>query len=191
VPLTEAVFRDLLGRLEASVTYDAASDHAMTLARLGRCQAAQSRAVPAIEWHRRTLGEFERISESDEPAKEMLGRVYTDLGDNLRQVGQFDQAQQAYENDLVISREVNDQRSVGVHLGQLGTLALLRGELAEARQRHTEALVTFRGLGEPQMEAAAWGNLGNVAEQEEKWDKADRCYRKPCVYLSKSAICLI
>ena len=50
--------------------------------------------------------------------------------------------------------------SVGVDLGQLGNLALRRGDLAEARRRYTEALATFRGLGEPQRRRSpgtSWG----------------------------------
>ena len=51
----ERVFRGLLERLETSAAYDAAYDHAMTLARLGRCLAAQGWHMQAIEWHRRPL----------------------------------------------------------------------------------------------------------------------------------------
>jgi tetratricopeptide (TPR) repeat protein len=153
----EQVFRGLLDKIEAGAAYEtdeAAYDHAMTLARLGRCLAAQGRPAQAIPYHRRALEAFERISESanerdSESAKGMLGKVYTDLGDNLRAVGQFDEAQKAYESGLAVSREVNDHRAVGVHLGQLGNLALARGDLAEAARRHTEALETFRALGEP------------------------------------------
>jgi tetratricopeptide (TPR) repeat protein len=174
----ERVFRELLERLEVGAAYDTAYDHAMTLWRLGRCLAAQGRPAQAIEWQRQALGEFEPISESSESAKEMLGKVYTDLGANLAAVGQFDEAQRAYDTSLGIKREVGDNRGVGVALGQLGTLALRRGDLAEAVQRYTQALETFRSLGEPQMEGVAWHQLGRVAQEARKWDEAERCYRE-------------
>ena len=174
----EALFRDLLRRLEAGAAYDAAHDHAMTLARLGLCLAAQGRPGQAIEWHRRALGEFERISESSESAKKMSAAAHVDWADNLTAVGQFAEAQEHYEAALPILEKIEDRRSVGVVLGQLGGLALSRGELAEARRRYTEALATFRGLGEPQTEAVAWHQLGLVAQEAKDWDEAERCYRE-------------
>jgi tetratricopeptide (TPR) repeat protein len=190
----EQVFRDLLERLEGGAAYETAYEHATTLVRLGRCLAVQGRPAQAIEWHRRALEEFERISEpvlspalsevegeaegSSESAKGMLGKVYTDLGDNLAAVGRFDEAQQAYETSLGIKREVDDHRGIGVTLGQLGTLALERGDLAEAARRYREALDTFRALGEPQSEAVIWHQLGRVAQKARDWDEAERCYRE-------------
>jgi tetratricopeptide (TPR) repeat protein len=179
----EGLFRDLLGRLEAGAAYDAAYDHAMTLARLGRCLAAQGRPAQAMEWHRRALGEFEQIGKStkqqiSKSAKEMLGKIYADLGDNLAAVGRFDEAQRAYESGLEISRAVGDHRAVGVKLGQLGTLAERRGDLAEAGRRYSEALATFRALGEPQSEAVVWHQLGMVAQKAKDWQEAERCYRE-------------
>ncbi len=174
----ERVFRALLAKIEAGAAYDAAYDNAMALWRLGRCLKAQGRPAQAISFHERALEGFERISESSESAKEMVGKVYTDLGDNLAAVGKFDEAQAAYENGLEISREMEDHRSVGVKLGQLGNLALARGELGAARERHTEALATFQKLGEPQMAAVAWHNLGRVAEEVQDWEEAEHCHRE-------------
>ncbi len=174
----EEVFRGLLERLEAGAAYDAAYDHAMTLVRLGRCLEAQGRPAQAIEWHRRALGEFERLSESSEQAKRMVAACHVDWADNLAVIGQFDEAQKQYEAALPIFHEIEDHRSVGVTLGQLGTLALERGDLARAGRRYTEALETFRALGEPQSEAIIWHQLGMVAQEAGDWDEAERCYRE-------------
>jgi len=174
----EVLFRGLLERLETSAAYDAAYDHAMTLFSLGRCLAAQGRPTQAIEYHRWALGEFERISESSESAKRMAAACHVDWADNLRDIGQFDEAQKHYETALPVLREIDDHRSVGATLGQLGTLALKRGDLAEAGRRFADALETFHKLGEPEMEAAAWHKLGRVAQDARNWDKAERCYRE-------------
>ncbi len=174
----ERVFRDLLARIEAGAAYDAAYDQALAFRNIGLAVASQGRPAQAISFHERALAGFERMSESSESAKRMAGKVYTDLGDNLRAVGKFDEAHAAYESGLEISREMEDHRSVGVKLGQLGTLALMRGELGAAQERYTEALATFQKLGEPQSEAVFWHQLGMVAEERKDWDEAERCYRE-------------
>jgi tetratricopeptide (TPR) repeat protein len=179
----EAVFRDLLARMEAGAAYDTAYDDAMTLARLGRCLKAQGRPGEAVGWHRRALAGFEGLSGSSESVKQMIGAVHTELADLYQTLGQYDAAEAQYEAALEIDEELGDLRGKGVDLGQLGTLALMRGELAEARRRYEEALETFQALGEPQMEAVAWHQLGRVAEEAAgrgagDWDEAERCYRE-------------
>ncbi|MBM3128982.1 MAG: tetratricopeptide repeat protein [Chloroflexi bacterium] len=174
----EKLWRALLVRLEQPAAYDTAYDHAMTFLSLGRAVAAQGRPTQAIEWHRQALQAFERLSATDEDAKKMWGKVYTDLADNLVAVGKFDEAEKAYEDGLKISREVGDDRSVGVKLGQLGTLAMQRGDLKTAHARYTDALQTFRAMGEQQSEAVIWHQLGRVAQEAKQWDEAEKCYRE-------------
>jgi tetratricopeptide (TPR) repeat protein len=174
----ERVFRALLQRMDAGAAHDVDYDRAMTLMRLGRCLMAQGRPTQAIDWHRQALNVFERLGKTNQQSKRMSGKIYPGIGDNLRDIGKFDEAQLAYESGLKIAREVDDDRTVGVALGQLGTLAMIRGDLKTAHERHTEALQTFRAMGEPQMESMAWGNLGNLAQKVEDWDEADRCYRE-------------
>ncbi len=179
----EKVFHGLLARLEGEAAYDADYDRAMTLIRLGRCLAAQGRPAQAIEFHRRALAGFERLSESSESAKKMAAACHVDWADNLTAIGQFNEAEEHYETALPILREIDDHRSVGATLGQLGTLALERGELGQARERYAEALETFRALGEPREEAVWWHQLGRVAEEAAErgsgdWDEAERCYRE-------------
>lgn len=177
----EAVFRELLARLAAGAAYgdeDVAYDTAMTQWRIGRCLEAQGQPAQAIALHQQALAGFAALSEGNKSAKEMLGKVYTDLGTCMRQAGEFDEAQEAYETALRIKREVEDHRAVGVTLGQLGTLAQRRGDLAEAQRRYRAALDTFRALGEPQSEAVAWHQLGMVAQEARQWAEAERCYRE-------------
>ncbi len=97
----EGLFRELLARLEAGADYENQAalyyDIAMTQMRIGRCLEAQGRPLQAIEWHQKAIAGFERLSHENKSAKEMLGDVYADLGDNLAAVGRFDEAQKAYE----------------------------------------------------------------------------------------------
>jgi tetratricopeptide (TPR) repeat protein len=174
----EKLFRDLLARLEAGAAYDAAYDCAMTLVQLGRCLHTQGQPAQAIEWHRRALAGFERLSATNKDAKEMRGKVYTDLGNNLAAIGQFDAAQRAYEDSLQIKQEVEDDRAVAVTLSRLGELALRRRDLAEAGRRYADALTTFQALGEPPSEAIIWHQLGIVAQESRDWERAEGCYRE-------------
>lgn len=174
----EQVFHKILNHLENDTAYDAAYDQALTFWNLGRCQSIQDQPADAIAWHRKALQGFERFSKSDKDAKETLGKIYGEIADNLRLLGEFDEAQEAYESELKISRDIGDYRNVGVSLAQLGTLAMQRSHLTEAVRRYTKALETFRKLGEPQSEAIIWHNLGMVAEKAQNWEEAERCYRE-------------
>jgi tetratricopeptide (TPR) repeat protein len=191
----EQIFLRLLQRLEAGAAYDATYSEAMTLGHLGRCQAAQGQPIKAITWLRKALTGFEQLSKSDKHVKEMLGKVYAEIGNNLQQIGKFDEARQAYETARRIAEEISDHLSVGVVLGNLGVLALNLGDLVDAAQRYAEAIETFRKLGEPQSEAISWYQLGIVAHKAQDWEEAERCYREAvCIceqirYLPQLAKC--
>lgn len=174
----EQVFQRLLQRLEVGAAYDAAYGQAKTYFWLGCCQAAQGHPAKAIAWHRKALQALEPLSDSNETAKRMLGMAYTELANNLAAVGQFDEAKQAYEKALKIAEKTDDDRQVGVVLGEMGTLAMQRDDLAEAATRHTEALETFRKLGEPQNEAGSWHMLGMIEEKAQNLEEAERCHRE-------------
>ncbi len=61
---------------------------------------------------------------------------------------------------------------------QLGTLALLQGELSDAQQRYQAALDLFHKLKEPISEATIWHQLGMVYQTEEQWENAEHAYRQ-------------
>ena len=76
-------------------------------------------------------------------------------------------------------RTGGDERGEAVVLGQLGTLALLQGDLTEARRRYLEALEFDRRVGDrAQNEAIGWHQLGMVAQEARDWEEAERCYRE-------------
>jgi tetratricopeptide (TPR) repeat protein len=76
-------------------------------------------------------------------------RSDTDLADVLTDQGKYAEARAQYELGLESIKQLNDLRSQGVTLGQLGTLAMVEGDLADAVKRHSEALELFQRLGEP------------------------------------------
>ena len=175
----ERVFRELLARLEMEATYESADyDRGRTLGWIGRCLQGQNRRGEALYFFYQAENIFRVLGEHDIAAKQMQAACLTDIGDVLAKRGRFDEAQNAYEADLKIYRELDDRRGITITLQQLGCLDLLRGDLKGARTRLQEVLKTFQVLGEPFMEAATWQQLGLAAQEAEAWDEADRCYRE-------------
>jgi tetratricopeptide (TPR) repeat protein len=57
-------------------------------------------------------------------------------------------------------------------------LTLKQRNYTEARSRYLLALEHSRALDEPEMEAGTWHQLGRVAQEQEEWAEAERCYRE-------------
>jgi tetratricopeptide (TPR) repeat protein len=165
------VFSEILKDLGNEPSFN----HCTTLVNLGRCFADQGQAAQAAEYYRQGLAMAEQL-ESSQSVKRKKGVLQTDLADVLTDMGDYDGARKSYEKSLAIKD--GDIRGEVVVLGQLGTLALLQGNLQEATQRYTEALAIFHSLNEPETEATIYHQLGRVYEKDERWDEAEQVYRK-------------
>jgi len=149
----------------------------LTLGWLGRCLKQQGQAAEAITCYQQELAELDQLEPFDSVVRQK-GVAHDELADALRNSGQFEPAQQHYEQSLAIADQHSDHRQVAVVNGQLGTLALLQGNLAEAEQRHQTALELFQQLHEPLGEATAWHQLGYVYQEAQQWDAAETAYRR-------------
>lgn len=173
----EKVFRALLARLEVDADYDTRYAQTLVLAYLGRCLGAQGRPSQAADFYRRAIALAETL-EQDKDTRSQIGFYHADLADVLRDLGQYQGAHTNYEKSLAIAQQEGDDRSAGVALNQLGTLAMIQGDLGEARGRHKEALDLFQRMGEDQMEAVVWHQLGMVAQEARDWEEAEHCYKE-------------
>ena len=168
------IFTDILQTLGDEPSYNLA----VTLARLGRCYEAGGRPDLAEAQHRKGIAVTEKLQQSDQ-VKRLRGTLHTELGDVLRARGKFGEAREQYEQSLEIKRAVGgDLRGEGVVLGQLGTLAMQEGNLAEAVKRHHQALKLFQRLNEPAMEAVAQHQLGLAFQEAKQWEQAEHHYRE-------------
>jgi len=173
----EGVFRALLSRLEGEAEDDTRYDQTLILRNIGLSLHAQGRPSQAADCYRRAIALAEGL-EQDKDVKRQTAAYHVDLADVLTDSGQYANARTEYEFGLKVIREIDDDRSEGAILGQLGTLAMRQGDLNEARVRYLEALGLFQRMGEDQMEAVAWHQLGRVAQKACDWDEAERCYKQ-------------
>ncbi|KAB8317192.1 tetratricopeptide repeat protein [Tolypothrix campylonemoides VB511288] len=166
------VFGEILAGLGEQPSYN----HCATLGRLGRCLDKQGQTSQAAQLYRQGLAEAQQLEQSDH-VKQLMGILQGDLANALTHMGDYGEARIAYEASLTIKKELGDFRGAAVSNVQLGTLALLQGNLPEAIQRYHEALTTFQQLHEPATEAVFWHQLGRVYEKAKQWDAAENAYR--------------
>jgi tetratricopeptide (TPR) repeat protein len=169
----ERVFRDLLAKLGDAPSYQ----RAVTLTSLGRCLEAQGKHTTAAKEYRTKLEVLAQLEQTD-GVKRSIGVGHTDLADVLRQMSQFYAARKEYEAAKAIMQDLNDNNSVSVILGQLGTLALMQKDLNEAHRRYLEALKSDTQASDQQGQAVWWHQLGRVAEEAREWVEAERCYKE-------------
>ncbi len=167
------VFAEILAGLGESASFN----RCYTLDWLGRCARFQGRGTQAAAIYRQAIAETEQLPASDS-VKRQIGSLLTNLGDALTDMGDYDRARIAYQQSLAIAKELGDARQEAVANGQLGTLALVQGKLAEAAQSYQSALKIFRGLNEPASEAVAWHQLGLTYQEARQWDAAEGAYRE-------------
>jgi tetratricopeptide (TPR) repeat protein/CHAT domain-containing protein len=165
------IFEGVLSGLDSTVSYE----RCIALSYFGRCFRFQGQAQQAITYYQQGLDLIPQL-EQTKGVQRQTGLLYTDLADALTDMGRYVEAKSAYEQSLAIKN--GEQRGKAVVFGQLGTLALLQGELSDARQRYQAALDLFHKLKEPISEATIWHQLGMVYQTEEQWENAEHAYRQ-------------
>jgi tetratricopeptide (TPR) repeat protein len=166
------LFAKILSKLDPAPSFNRVN----ILLHLSSCEKSQGQPSKAATYLHRALTLSEQLEPND--SKRQRGKIYAELGDVFMSLGEFDRAQQAYENSLSIYKEFEDLPGVAVTEGQLGTLAMEQGDLTTAIKRYRSALVTFQQLRKPAMEAVAWHQLGMAYEEGKDYTAADRAYRK-------------
>ncbi len=158
---------------------EAAYDVATAHLRLGRVLetggAAEAALAPLAEARHR----FHELADAgNKNAERMVAVTITEVGDCLRDLGRLDEAAQAYEERIKRARSMDDLRGIAVAEGQLGTVRLLQNRYGEALEIYSEARDAFETLGEPQMVATAWHQIGRVHEEAGERDAAEQAYRQ-------------
>ncbi|HEX8560234.1 MAG TPA: protein kinase, partial [Pyrinomonadaceae bacterium] len=76
--------------------------------------------------------------------------------------GRFREAEECFEQSLALLKELGDRRNLGFMLNNLGVIAHLGADYAEAVRRYTGALEIFREIGERTWELPTLGNLAGA-----------------------------
>jgi tetratricopeptide (TPR) repeat protein len=109
----------------------------------------------------RTLGERLLVMASDlDDQGQMVSRVLNVLGAVHNMLGQYDQAQQRWENALQVCQERGDRQQVMNLLNNLGVIAEARGDYGAAFTRYEEALRIAHAIGDRDGELTFLSNVG-------------------------------
>ncbi|MEZ4653779.1 MAG: tetratricopeptide repeat protein [Candidatus Eisenbacteria bacterium] len=84
------------------------------------------------------------------------------LGNIHWQLGDYDEAQRLYETGLEIARGEDAAKHVASYLGNLGSVAMRKGDLAGALEFHQQSLLIHRQLGNKTGIATLLANVANV-----------------------------
>jgi predicted ATPase/DNA-binding SARP family transcriptional activator/uncharacterized protein HemY len=99
------------------------------------------------------------------------------LGSVMRGDGEYQQAQQLYEESLVLFRECGDDLGTAGVLKQLGILAGSLGEYLEAQRLLREALELYQAMGDQYGVANILNDLGIVADRTGQYAEAQQLYQ--------------
>jgi tetratricopeptide (TPR) repeat protein len=91
-----------------------------------------------------------------------IATVYHQLGIVAENRGEYDIAEQRYQDSLAITEDIGDQFSVAVTHRQLGTLAYRRDDYDTAEQRYGAALTIFEEIGDRAGTASTLSQLGSM-----------------------------
>jgi tetratricopeptide (TPR) repeat protein len=156
---------------------DAPYDIALAYWELGRTLLSFGDAEAALQPLTEAQQRFQALAEAgDINASFMVAGAIIERGACLTALGRLDKAAAAYED--AIQRVCNDQRSIAVCKGQLGTVRLLQKRYAEALTAYQEALSLFGSLGEPSSMGVTWHQIGMVYRYTRQFAQAEKAYRQ-------------
>lgn len=111
-------------------------------------------------------------------AQVLQADIYDAMANLARKQNNFSQALTYAERALAIREEVGDLLQIAKSLGNLGFLYRAMGEYGPATAAHREAMNSYQKLGNQELTAVAWLNIGAVHYTNQKLDDAIAAYRQ-------------
>ncbi len=142
---------------------------------LGRVLQTGGAAAQALPYLQQAQQRFEALGER---SASMASASLTKQGDCLINLGQLDQAAEAYQEAIKLDEKLGNKRGVAVGKGQLASVRILQKDYSAALQGHHEALELFQQLNEPSAEATAWHQIGRVYREQLQFEQAESAYRQ-------------
>jgi len=125
------------------------------------------------EWCMRVLGITGDVERTRERAE-----VLNVAGLLASEEGDYSVAGALHEENLAISRELEDQMGIATSLNALGLVAMYQGHLTSARERYQESLEILRETGHRLGIATCLHNLGLVAFEQGDYPAARALYQE-------------
>ncbi|MBC7811301.1 MAG: tetratricopeptide repeat protein [Burkholderiales bacterium] len=141
--------------LEAAKRMDAHLEAAETHRDFGHLYAKHRQLTAAIQEWQAALAIYETGKHHAQVA-----RLYCDIADARRQLGQGQRAMKDFEHALMILSSVNDQRTRGVVLSNAATAYVEQGDIDSAESFFNEAITIASTMGDRGAEATRRGNYG-------------------------------
>jgi tetratricopeptide (TPR) repeat protein len=104
-------------------------------------------------------------------------KIYFQLGRMAFERGDYNSAEQRFQETQAIAGELNDQDGVALSHHRLGIVAQFRGDYYTAEQRYQAALAIFEEVGDRANTAATGGQLGMLAHDRGDYDAAEPRYQ--------------
>ncbi|MGP8070688.1 MAG: tetratricopeptide repeat protein [Candidatus Bathyarchaeia archaeon] len=120
--------------------------------------------------HIGALNIFTELDSSDNAA------VWVNKGLALALLGRYDEALQAYDSSLSISRKLGDQAGLAGTLHNLGVIEHDRGNYDKAKQLYSDSLEINRQLGDQLGIAGTVHQLGMLEKDRGNFDEAKKLY---------------
>ncbi|MEO7987582.1 MAG: tetratricopeptide repeat protein, partial [Gemmatimonadales bacterium] len=180
--MSEAVAHERAGSVEEAVKSYLTSIE--TAERTGdrRTQAEALRRLSVQYHHRgerespRELAERSRAIATEIGAEALVGAALNTLATFALEGGALEEARDRYLQALAFGGENPMLR--GRIEQNLGVIANIHGDHAEALLHYRRSLAVFESAGEDKECAIAYHNLGMISADRELWDDADRYYRR-------------
>jgi tetratricopeptide (TPR) repeat protein len=94
----------------------------------------------------------ERVATTDGESadRRQVANIAVYYGDILKGAGRLSEAEQAYQQDVALRQQIEDQQGVGVALSRLGVVAQQRGQLEAAERYYQQSLAICREVQDRQ-----------------------------------------
>ena len=115
-------------------------------------------------------------SESADDAIVMMIEVFINKGGVLQLIGNWKQAEETFQQALVMAEEIQDKKKIVAALGSLGVQHFSKGDYARTMEYHKKQLQISEELGDKQDIAYAVGSMGLVYSDQGDYAMAMECY---------------
>jgi tetratricopeptide (TPR) repeat protein/class 3 adenylate cyclase len=120
----------------------------------------------------RTLSSCDALNQTQQ-----RGKILNNLGHVYQAQNKFFEAEEAFKQSLVISRQFNDRASEGMTLNNMGIVYRAQNRFSEAEKAFKQSLKIYREFKNKSGEGKALNNLGGVYREQNKAEKAEKAYK--------------